>query len=67
MLNFEFKLSLALYVTLLLLAVVFLRYLCGDHPKCVRCLRRFYGDFFFWRVLTALYLELTFLVLFGVS
>ena len=66
-LNFELKLSMALYVALLLSIVIFLRYLCGDHPKWVKCWRRFYSDFFFWRVVTVIYLELTFLLFFGVT
>ena len=66
-LNFELKLSLALYVALFLSIVLLFRVLCGDHPKCVRCAHRFYSDYFFWRVLTAIYLELTFLTFFGVG
>ena len=56
LLNFELKLSMALYVALLLFFVVFFRFLFGDHPKCVRFFRQFYSDFFFWRVITILYL-----------
>ena len=38
-LNFELKLSMALYLALFLFFVVFFRFLCGEHPRCVKFLQ----------------------------